>query len=492
MARLYLTKTKTIAGLQCLRRLWLLDNDPPPYDDAPAGSPVEIGQEVGMKAHLLFPGGVLVDEAPWEHDQAVARTARLMADPQVPAIFEAAFECDGIRIRADILERLGGNAWGLREVKASGGVTDYHLNDLAVQTYVLMCADVALASTELVHVNTGYVRGETLDWQQFFARKEVMPEVSERLWQVRDRLPDMRACLAGNAPPDMSPGDHCADPFGCEYWERCTADKPEDWIVHLPRLSAAKREELTARGIEAISAIPADYPLSAGQARIRDALVSGKPYISANLASLLQGFGPPALYLDFEAMLPAIPLYPGTRPYQTLPFQWSLHRLSADGALGHDAFLADGRVDPREAFAESLISAVGDEPLPIVVYSAYEASRLRELAALFPHLAGRLEAISGRLVDLLPVVREGVYLAEFWFSRSIKAVAPALCPGFGYEDLADVADGSAAAATFVRLASGQAEPEEAARLRMALLKYCERDTLAMVEVHRALRTLAGV
>jgi hypothetical protein len=48
---------------------------------------------------------------------------------------------------------------------------------------------------------------------------------------------------------------------------------------------------------------------------------------------LLQHFGPPACYPDFEAMMPPVPLYEGTRPYQTTPFQWSLHMIDGDVAL---------------------------------------------------------------------------------------------------------------------------------------------------------------
>ena len=81
----------------------------------------DIGREIGRKAHLLFPGGIEIAEQPWEHAQAAARTAALMADAAVPAIFEAAFEYDGIRIRVDVLERLTLGAWGLREVKRAVG-----------------------------------------------------------------------------------------------------------------------------------------------------------------------------------------------------------------------------------------------------------------------------------------------------------------------------------------------------------------------------------
>ena len=117
MTSVHLTKLRYIAGLQCLRRLCLRVNEPQPYEEALPGSPMDAGSEVGRKAHLLFPGGVLIDEEPWQHEQALSRTAVLMTDESVPAIFEAAFEYDASASGWDVLERLANGAWGLREVR---------------------------------------------------------------------------------------------------------------------------------------------------------------------------------------------------------------------------------------------------------------------------------------------------------------------------------------------------------------------------------------
>jgi hypothetical protein len=198
------------------------------------------------------------------------------------------------------------------------------------------------------------------------------------------------------------------------------------------------------------------------------------------------------LYLDFEAMMPAIPLYDCTRPYQTLPFQWSLHGLAADGSLTYKEYLATGVFDSRRDFSETLIEAVAGSDLPIIVYSAYEQTRLKALALDFPDLALHLQSIIIRLADLLPVVRGAIYHPDFQFSNSIKKVGPALSPGFGYDDLDGIADGSAATAAFVQLASGFiSDATEVQRLRSAFLAYCKRDTLAMVEVHKALIVFAA-
>ena len=225
---------------------------------------------------------------------------------------------------------------------------------------------------------------------------------------------------------------------------------------------------------------------------IRDALVSGRPYVAADIQQRLQQFGPPACYLDFEAMMPPIPLYEGIHPYQTLPFQWSLHTRDGDGTLRHQKFLADGASDPRRKFTETLIDALDASDYPVIVYSGYEQTQLTALAMEFPDLSVALNGVIARLADLLPIVRSAVYLPEFRFSNSIKSVAPALCPGFGYDDLDGVADGLAASSAFHQIASGAiTAPDQLANLRVQLLAYCERDTLAMVEVHQALMRLKG-
>jgi hypothetical protein len=257
-----------------------------------------------------------------------------------------------------------------------------------------------------------------------------------------------------------------------------------------PACREARASELKTQGVESISAIPPDFPLTWKQVIIRDATVSRKPYIATDLGRLLDAFGPPACYLDFEAMMPPIPLYEGTRPYQTIPFQWSLHTIDGAGVLLHKEFLADGVNDPRRQFAETLIDALAYSDDPIIVYSAYEQTRLKELAADFPDLSTALNALIARLADLLPVVRSAIYFPEFGFSNSIKSVAPALCPDFSYDDLDGVADGGAASVAFLQLSSGNiTHPEEAKQLRTALLAYCGRDTLALFEMHRALTRL---
>ncbi len=491
MINLRFTKSRYMAGRQCARRLWLETNEPENYAAPSPGSPLEIGQEIGRKARLLFPGGALVEAPPWEHAEATARTALLMEDPSVPAIFEAAITYQDLHVRLDVLERCA-DGWRLVEVKSSSGVKDHHVDDAAFQAYVLAAAGVPLHAVGILHVNTSYVRGpREIDWRDFFGSVDVTDEIAGEIADMPGWLEVMHQNVREQTLPYAEPGKHCNTPYACPFWDRCTEDKPSDWVFHMPRLTAPQLAALEELGVVSISGIPDTFSLTERQGIIRDATVSGQTYVAPGLARALRDFGPPACYLDFEAMMPPIPLYEGTRPYETIPFQWSLHVLADDGTLTHQAFLAEDRDDPRRAFAETLIRALSETEAPIIVYSAYERTRLRDLSAIFPDLREPLAAIITRLTDLLPIVRKAVYLPNAGFSNSIKSVGPALCPDFTYDDLEDVADGGTASAVFLQMASGTlTDRKEILRFRRALLEYCCRDTLAMVEVHRGLMRLA--
>jgi hypothetical protein len=494
MAPARLSKTRYLAGLQCPKRLWLLAHAPalasPP--DAADEARLAAGVRVGRRAHALFAGGVEVEQGARRGAAALAETRALVADPTVPAIFEAAFEHGGVRVHVDVLERLGHGAFGLREVKSSTQVKPEHLDDVAVQRWVLEGAGLAIGSAELVHLNCEYVRGpEGLDPGRLFRRVELGPALAPATARVPQEVSRLHEVLARDEAPAVEPGPQCDRPFHCEFWEHCTADEPEDWIHRLPR-PGERLERLRALGIERISEIPEDFPLTALQARIREAHRSGEVSVSPDLAVVLEPLIPPALYLDFEALLPAEPLYTGTRPYQAIPFQWSLHRLDAEGRIWHRDFLADGREDPRLAVATSLLETAGDGDEPVLVWSGFEDRILRELSQAFPSLAIPLGELRARLCDLCAITRGQVYHPAFRGSFSIKDVAPALVPGFGWDDLprdTGIADGAAAAAAFERIARGEETAADERRVRSALRAYCARDTEAILAVHRALRRL---
>jgi hypothetical protein len=452
----HLTKTRYVAGVQCPKRLWLqvYRRDLATPADAGLRARLAAGNDVGLRARALFPGGVAVDERHYRHPEGVEKTRRMMAESDAPAIFEAFLEHAGVRVRVDVLERLADGTWGIREVKAATRVRDEHLADVAVQRMVADGMGIVVTSAEVVHLNPAYVRdGADAD--------------PHRLFFV---------------------------PVPCEFWAHCTARKPADWVFELPRLAPETHAALAAAGIERIADVPDDVALTPLQARVRAAVRAGAPVVEPGLRDALAGLAPPLAYLDFETLVPVVPLHAGTRPYQPVPCQWSLHSVDADGRLSHREFLASLRDDPRPAFAASLLAAVADDARPLGGGGSFVSEVLAALAAALPAHADAIERVRARLVDLCALVREHLYHPTFAGSFSLKRVAPALAPGFRWRTSVPVAmaAGDDAAVALFRLATGRVRDDrEEVHLRRALLDYCACDTRATLEVHRALRRLAG-
>jgi hypothetical protein len=258
----------------------------------------------------------------------------------------------------------------------------------------------------------------------------------------------------------------------------------------LPRLGG-QGAVLRGQGVRDLRDIPDSASLSAIQRRVLEVTKSGWAVLSAEAGAVINALPWPRGYLDVETLAPAVPEWAGTRPYQQVPVQWSCHREEADGTCRHYEFLAEGEADPRRAFAESLAAGLSGSG-PVLVYNAgFEKRVLKETAEAFPDLAGELEAISGRVFDLLPLARKHYYHPEMRGSWSLKSVLPTVAPELVYDTLA-VSNGLAAQAAFqnmLALPKGSAERED---LRRHLLEYCRLDTWALVVLTRFFGNRGGL
>ena len=294
--------------------------------------------------------------------------------------------------------------------------------------------------------------------------------------------------LAERDAPDIEPGDHCFVPYECPYHAYCTRDfvQPDHGVDELPWLDDRRRSELKAKGIEEIRDIPAEFPLTHLQRIVRRAVMEDRAIIHGGIRCEMARADPPVRYLDFESFSPAIPRFAGTRPYDAVPFLFSVHTQRDGTQADHADYLHEGDDDPRPKLADHLIEALGLGG-SICTYSGYERQVLRSLAAAVPERAGELRAIEARLLDLLPVVRNGYYHPEFRGSFSIKNVLAVLVPGAGYHDLA-IADGRTAAARYL-LASANGDPQERNQTFEDLRAYCARDTFALAMLHGVLAAI---
>ena len=483
-----LSKSRVMLGLQCHKRLWWTLHEPDAPELQPSASVEAIldgGSRVGELARTYVPGGILID-AP--HDAFEARLAATQAalDAGAPAIYEASFRADRIFVAVDILER-DGAAFRLIEVKATMDVHGHHLQDVAIQAHVLGRNGIPLTRLEVMHFNRECTAP---DLSRLFVREDVTAAVEPLLATIGPAAEAQAAMLAGPL-PDILTGPHCEAPYACPFIPRCWPALPPH---HLSTLYGLRRRAaaLGADGVETIHDLPEDVSLPRIAARQRRAVQSGRVVVEPGLGEALRAFSPPIAFLDFETVAPAIPLWPGCRPYEAVPAQFSCHVLGADGALVHHEWLAQGPEDPRPALAEPLLAACAGARAVVAYSAGFERRCLEQMGRCLPDRAPGLHGIADRLVDLLPVIRNHVYHPDFGGSFSLKQVLPALVPDLAYDGLA-IADGSTASAELARLmVAGETMPAaDRQSLRTALLAYCRQDTLGLVRLLEHLRQLAA-
>ncbi|MFN0012544.1 MAG: DUF2779 domain-containing protein [Phycisphaerales bacterium] len=477
------TKDLFLEALECRTRGWFLrhaESEPPGI-----GNRLRMmeGQEIHRRARGLYARGIYAGD--------VAKTQSLLGRGTVSVIFEAAFEVDRFAARADVILKVKGGVH-LVEVKSSlhddGGVKDAHIDDLAYTVMVLRKAGLPVARAELLLLSRNWRLG--MPDSKLFIRSDHTKAVIARARGFEKLSSSVSKALLSRRSPAATLILGCKR---CEYFEsECLGKGLDDPIFDLPRLSPSKFQALKQEAILTVRGIPHDFPLTPNQARVRQAVVARKPSRDrAALCKLLADVKWPAVYLDFETLMTALPLWPGVVPHEQIVTQYSIHVCERLGRiLHHREYLADARGDRRRDLAERLVADTAGKGSIVVYHAGFEKSVIGGLAERFPDLRKALVGLLGRVFDLERVFTSAYYHPGFRGSSSIKAVLPVVIPSMGYDGL-EVGDGGEAIAAFAKMASDACQSKERERLRKALRAYCHQDTLAMVKLHSAMAKMAG-
>lgn len=471
-------------GCQCPKRLWLYKNrrDLLPEISVNQQLVFEKGIDVGVLARSLFPGGL--DASPpdyYQYPLSIQQTKKWVESSQ-KIIYEAAFQYNEVMAALDILEKRRGK-WYAYEVKSSTEIKDYQIMDAALQYYIMNGSGLELADIFIIFLNKEYTRKGELDLANLFSIQSVKKEILALQPEIPARIQSLKKILDKSKEPELDIGQHCSDPFPCDFSGYCWSHIPPVSIFDIANLRSLRKFELYSQGIIRLEEIPDGFRLTESQQMQVRAYLDNKPVIdSARISGWVKELQYPLYFMDFETFMPAVPLYQKTRPYQHIPFQFSVHRQETpDGPLKHTDYLGEPETDPRREFIEQLIRALDKKGSVIVYNKGFEQGRLKELAASFPEYAKALMSISDRIADLMDIFRnKWYYLPTMNGSFSIKNVLPALVPGFSYDEL-EIGEGGMAMAAFEGLLKIN-NKEERERIKNALLKYCERDTEGMVKV----------
>ncbi len=472
----YLSKSRLMSAHQCQKRLWL-EVHKPELQVVPAETRAAFaaGQAVGEVARKIYaaPKAVLIPyEGGLQH--AMGKTTRLLGEhPKVP-IFEATFAYGGVLVRIDVLLP-DGDSWRIIEVKSSTSVKDDHFFDTALQAWVFRGLGHRANRIHLAHVDNAFVYRGDQNYQGLLHEVDVSAEVIELGAEVPPLLRIARATLAGSEPA-IAVGKQCNTPYECPFLSYCWP-KGEFPVQTLPRASRSKLGEWIRLGVTDLREVP-ESQLTERQQRVQRVSRTGVPELEPGARQFALSLGYPRYYLDFETIAPPVPRWPGTRPYEVLPFQWSCHYEAQEGDVRHAEFLDLSGEAPMRLVAVSLIRVLGKSGA-VLMYSTYERTVIDGLKARFPDLAPALVAIIDRLVDLKPVAERNYYHPAMAGSWSLKAVLPTISPESGYKELVGIQEGTQASEGYLEAIDPATPAPRKAELERQLLDYCRFDTYAM-------------
>lgn len=493
MAPHLLSKSSFIKGLQCTKHLFLYKYH---YDEMDELSEMQKaifqrGTNVGILAQQLFPGGTIATEgSPPNYREGLKKTAELI-DRGDEVIYEASFQSNDVLSIADIVVKLN-DKWNIYEVKSSTSVSETYLNDAALQYYVISNSGIKINDFSIIYIDNQYVREGELNLESLFNIESVFEHILPLQDFVAENVERLKQVLISKKMPHIDIGEHCHNPYKCGFFNYCRTHIPEDSIFDFSGMHLKKKYEMYNEGIINLDDVPDDYSLNKNSKLQLDVYKSGEPVIDKEtIEKFLSDLKYPLYFIDFETFQPAVPLFDNSKPYQQIPFQYSIHYKEKENSqIDHFEFLAEPDDDPRQKFIIKLLEDTANNGDIIVYNKSFEITRLKEIARDFSVYAAKIDKLISRIKDLMiPFQRKYYYSPEMKGSYSIKAVLPALVPELNYDDL-EINEGGLASIAFESLWN-ETDLMIIAETKKQLLEYCKLDTLATVRILEKLKLLVG-
>jgi len=324
-----LSKSKYLSGLQCHKRLWLEIHKPELAPPPPPGQQriFDQGTRIGELAREEFPDGTLIEADYLNIPEAVKQTEDALNN-SVDVIFEGCFVFENVLVRPDIILRNDLGSWNMIEAKSSTSVKVENIHDVAVQTWVLQRCGLEMKRVFLKYINRDCIFP---DLSNLFRTEDITEPVKTVLPTIPKKLSEYKSML-DKPEPSIRIGQHCSNPYDCQFADYCWKDVPKHSIFNIPRLRWSVKERLLEENRVGIDDLPAGYSLNENQQKYINSLESKKPIIDWNsIAGELDKLEYPLYFLDFETDGPAIPRFDGMHPYEQFPFQYSCHILDQDG-----------------------------------------------------------------------------------------------------------------------------------------------------------------
>ena len=485
-----LSKSIYCNAIQCNKILWLDKYKKEEKEEQSNQSVLDNGTEVGQLAKKLF-GKYSDIEFNNDLNVMINKTKELLKEKNI-IITEASFNYNNNFCSVDILKKSNNNL-EIYEVKSSTEIKDIYLDDASYQYYVLKNLNYNVTKVSIVYINNNYVREEELDLNKLFIIKDITKIAIDKFNTTNEKIKEINNYMKQTNEPTDDIGIKCTKPYPCPYFKYCTRKLPEMNIFNIKSLRNIKKFNLYKERIYTYEQLLKEDIDTKAKQEIEYELYNNPPSINKiKIKEFLNTLSYPLYFLDFETYQQSIPEYKGIKPYQQIPFQYSLHYQENESSpLKHKEFLSEANIDPRRSLAESLIKDIPINTCTLAYNMMFEKMVIKNLANDYPDLKEHLMNIHDNIKDLMPIFKNRYYYTkEMHGSYSIKYVLPALFPddeSLNYHNLELVHNGAEAMSSFRNLGNLSKEEQEFTRQR--LLKYCELDTYAMVKIWKKLKEI---
>lgn len=483
-----LSKSRYCKYVQCPKILWLKKYKLEYAISTVKDSILENGTKVGELAKGLF-GKYQNIEFDENLNVMLEKTKELLKNkPNI--ITEASFNYKNNFCSVDILKN-DIDGIEIYEVKSSTEISSIYLDDASYQYYVLINLGLNVKKVSIVYINNQYIRSEELEIDKLFNVEDITDIAKSKQEEIKNNIDMINKYMEEhdeNNEPITDIGLKCSDPYDCEFWEYCTRDLPKPNVFDIAGgMRKSKKFEKYYEGKISFEDLQYEDLNPKYLEQIDFELHNLKPKIDVEaIRDIINSLKYPLYFIDYETYQSAIPEIKGTKPYQQLPFQYSLHIIQEKGApIEHKEFLAEiNDKDFIRHFAENMIKDIPQNGSVIIYNKSFEPTRNNEIARMYPDLKEEMDRINSNMVDFLePFKQRKYYCKEMHGSASIKDVLPALYPNdleLDYHNLPVVHNGGEAQEAFLSLKGKSKEEQE--KIRHGLLVYCELDTYAMVKI----------
>lgn len=443
-------------------------------------------------AEELFPKGMHLGFSSFDEYTSLAdRTARAIHDGE-KTIYQGRFEAEGLTFICDVLQVIDGKLVDLTEIKATTKVKPEHIYDLAFQVAILEKCGYEVRDIFVAHVDNEYVRDGDIDPKKIAKISDVSKKVKDKQQETLENIAS--ALEVANSPhcPDPSPIHAKMGSFSewLSIYKQHIAIE-DGSIFELGGLNAKQLGFFEEQSITKLLDIPNDFELKPKQILQLESAKLDKPIIHPEpIKQFLDGLEYPLYFLDYETMGAVVPFFDGHQPYKQYPFQYSLHIVdSPDAEARHVDYLHTKNADPIEPLSSRLREHIGDKGSVVTWNMGFEKGCNDQMGKLLPDYEEFYADLNGRIVDLgLPFAKGWYTHKDFRTSWSIKNILPVLVPELNHKNL-EIQDGTAAQRTWMHTVLDEQNQDDKDQIMNNLIEYCKLDTLAMVEIWRALRDL---